>query len=99
MVYLIVILPPHTEPEFMNIIRISTNNVHIFQVLTSRSNIVYSVIEYTESEFEKRDIITVCRLVEQKLEEYAVLVKIIIYNSNIITIQEINSILDYYTYY
>ena len=99
MVYLIVILLLYTKPEFMNIMRISINNIYIFRVLTSRSNIIYSVVEYMEGEFERGDIIAVCRLVEQKLEEYAVLVKIIIYSSNIITIQEVNSILDYYVYY
>ena len=63
-VYLIVILLPYTEPEFINIMRISTNNIHIFRVLISQSNITYSVIEYTESKFERGDIITICRLVE-----------------------------------
>jgi superfamily II DNA helicase RecQ len=64
MVYLTVTLPSHVEPEFMNIIRISTNDIHMFRVPTSRPNIVYSVIEYTEGEFEKGDITAVCRLVE-----------------------------------
>ena len=98
-VYLIVTLLSYTEPEFINIIRISTNNVHIFRALISRSNITYSVIEYTEDEFEKGDITAVYRLVEQKLEEYTALVKIIIYSNSIVTTQKISSILDYYTYY
>jgi hypothetical protein len=31
MVYLIATLPPHAELEFINIIRISTNDVYMFQ--------------------------------------------------------------------
>ena len=99
MVYLTVTLPPHTEPEFMNIMRISTNDIHMFRALTSRPNITYSVIEYAEGEFERGDIIAVCRLVEQKLEEYTAPAKIIIYSSSIVTIQEVNSTLDYHAYY
>ena len=98
-VYLIVTLPSHAEPEFINIMIISTNDIHMFRAPTSRPNIIYSVIEYMEGEFEREDIITVYRLVEQKLEEYTILVKIIIYNSSIITIQEVNSILDCHVYY
>ena len=64
MVYLTVTLPLYTEPEFMNIMRISINDVHIFRVPISRPNIVYSVIEYIEGEFERGDIVAVCRLVE-----------------------------------
>ena len=64
MVYLTVTLPPHAEPEFMNIMRISTNDIHIFRAPTSRPNIAYSVVEYTEDEFEKGDITAVYRLVE-----------------------------------
>ncbi len=78
-------MPPHTEPEFINIIRISTNDVYMFRAPTSRPNITYSVVKYTEDKFKRGDIAAVCRLVEQKLEEYAALAKIIIYSSSIIT--------------
>jgi hypothetical protein len=64
MVYLIVTLPPHVELEFINIIRISTNDVHMFQALTSRVNIIYSIVEYMEDKFKRGDIIAVYRLVE-----------------------------------
>ena len=64
MVYLIVTLLLHAEPEFMNIMRISTNDVHMFRAPTSRPNIAYSVVEYAEGEFERGDIAAVCRLVE-----------------------------------
>ena len=63
-VYLTVTLSPHAEPEFINIMRISTNDIHMFRAPISRPNIIYSVIKYTESEFEREDIIAVCRLVE-----------------------------------
>jgi hypothetical protein len=99
MVYLIVILLLYIEPEFINIIRISTNNIYIFRSLISCPNIVYSVIKYKKNEFKRRDIIAVYRLVGNKLKEYPVPAKIIIYSSSITTIQEISSILDYYIYY
>ena len=84
-VYLTATLPPHTEPEFMNIMRIKADDVHIFRSSTSCLNITYSVIEYKEDKFKRRDITAVYRLVEQKLEEYAALAKIIIYSSSIVT--------------
>jgi hypothetical protein len=64
MVYLIVILVLYTKLEFMNIIRISTNDIYIFQVLTSCPNIIYSIVEYKEDKFRRRDIIVVYRLIE-----------------------------------
>jgi hypothetical protein len=84
-VYLIVMLLPHAEPEFMNIIRIKADDIHIFRSLTSRLNITYSVVKYKEDKLRRGDIIAVYRLIEQKLKEYAALVKIIIYSSSIIT--------------
>jgi hypothetical protein len=86
MVYLTATLPPYAKLEFINIIRISTNDVHMFQAPTSRANIIYSMVEYIKDEFKRGDIIAVYRLVEQKLEEYATPAKIIIYNSSIVTI-------------
>jgi len=83
----------------MNIMRIKGDDVYIFRSPTSRPNITYSVVKYKEDEFGRGDIIAVYRLVEQKLEEYAALAKIIIYSSSIITTQEVSSTLDYYTYY
>jgi superfamily II DNA helicase RecQ len=99
MVYLTATLPPHAEPEFINIMRISTNDVHMFRAPTSRANITYSVVEYAEDEFKRGDIAAVCRLVEQKLEEYAAPAKIIIYSSSIVTTQEVSSALDCHAYY
>jgi superfamily II DNA helicase RecQ len=99
MVYLIVTLPPHAEPEFMNIMRISTNDVHMFRSLTSRPNITYSVVKYKEDEFERGDITAICRLVGNKLKEYPALAKIIIYSSSIATTQEMSSALDCHAYY
>jgi len=46
---------------------------------------VYSIVKYKEDKFGRGDIIAVYRLVEQKSEEYTVLVKIIIYSSSIVT--------------
>ncbi|KAK6591435.1 DNA helicase [Botrytis cinerea] len=99
MVYLTATLPPHAEPEFMNIMRIKADDVHMFRSPTSRPNIAYSVVEYEEDEFGRGDIAAVCRLVEQKLEEYAAPAKIIIYSSSIITTQEVSRALDCHAYY
>ncbi|KAK6591426.1 hypothetical protein H4I95_12206 [Botrytis cinerea] len=68
-------------------------------VPTSRPNIAYSVVEYEEDEFGRGDIAAVCRLVEQKLEEYAAPAKIIVYSCSIITTQEVSSALDCHAYY
>ncbi|KAK6599319.1 hypothetical protein H4I96_08523 [Botrytis cinerea] len=99
MVYLTATLPPHVEAEFMNIMRIKADDVHMFRSPTSRPNIAYSVVEYEEDEFGRGDIAAVCRLVEQKLEEYAAPAKIIVYSCSIITTQEVSSALDCHAYY
>jgi hypothetical protein len=85
MVYLMATLLLHAEPEFINIMRIKADDVHMFWSLTSCLNIAYSVVEYEEDEFGSRDITAVCRLINDKLEEYPVPAKIIVYNSSIIT--------------
>jgi len=79
--------------------RIKADDVHIFRSPTSRPNIAYSVVEYEEDEFGRGDISAVCRLVEQKLEEYPAPAKIIIYSSSIVTTQEVSSALDCHAYY
>ncbi|KAF8850662.1 hypothetical protein BDZ45DRAFT_544810, partial [Acephala macrosclerotiorum] len=99
MIYLMTILPLHAELEFINIIKIRVENVHIFRVSISRSNIAYSVAEYEKNKFEKEDIIAVCRLIEEKLKEYFALTKIIIYSSSIVTTQKVNNTLNYHAYY
>jgi superfamily II DNA helicase RecQ len=81
-VYLTATLPPHAELEFMNIMRIKADDVYMFRAPTRRPNIVYSVAEYEEDEFRSGDIRAVCRLVEQRLEEYSAPAKIIIYSSS-----------------
>jgi hypothetical protein len=40
MVYLTATLPPHAEPEFMKIMRIPADDMHMFRSPTSRPNIV-----------------------------------------------------------
>jgi superfamily II DNA helicase RecQ len=64
MVYLTVTLLLYAELEFINIIRISINDVYMFRAFISRANIAYSVVEYAEDKFKRRDIVAVCRLVE-----------------------------------
>jgi hypothetical protein len=64
MVYLTVILLLYTELEFINIIRIKADDIHMFRSPTSRPNIAYSMIEYAEDKFGRGDISAICRLVE-----------------------------------
>ena len=99
MIYLTATLPPHAEPEFMNIMKIRAEDVHMFRAPTSRPNIAYSVAEYDEDEFGRGDIAAVCRLVEKKLEEYPAPAKIIIYSSSIVTTQEVSNALGCHAYY
>ena len=99
MVYLTATLPPHMEPEFMNIMKIRREDVHIFRAPTSRPNIAYSVVEYEEDDVGKGEIEAVCRLVEKKLEEYPTPAKIIVYSSSIITTQDLSEALNCHAYY
>ncbi len=75
----------YAELEFINIIRIKADDVHIFRSPTSRLNIAYSVVEYEEDEFRSGDITAVYRLINDKLEEYPAPAKIIVYSSSIAT--------------
>ncbi|KAK5279583.1 ATP-dependent DNA helicase sgs1, partial [Exophiala xenobiotica] len=99
MVYLTATLPPHMEPEFMNIMRIPAHDVHMFRSSTSRPNIAYSVVEYEEDESGQGNIRAVDQLVQKKLEEYPAPAKIIIYSSSIATTQEVSRALDCHAYY
>jgi len=99
MVYLTVTLSPYAEPEFMGIIRDNANDVHMFRAPTSRPNVAYSVVGYEVDEFGRGDITAVCRLVDDKLEEYPAPAKIIVYSSSIVTTQEVSSALDCHVYY
>jgi superfamily II DNA helicase RecQ len=64
MVYLTVTLPPHAEAEFINIMKVRADDVHVFRTPTSRPNIIYSVVEYEEDALGRGDIAAVRRLVE-----------------------------------
>jgi hypothetical protein len=57
-------LPLYAKLEFINIIRISTNDVYMFQAPTSQANIIYFIVEYMEDKFKKGDIIAVYRLIK-----------------------------------
>ncbi|KAH6676850.1 hypothetical protein B0J14DRAFT_441506, partial [Halenospora varia] len=82
-VYLMATLPLYAKPKFINIIKIRAKDVYMFQAPTSRPNIIYSIVEYKEDKFGRGDIIAVCKLVKEKLEEYPAPAKIIIYSSSI----------------
>lgn len=99
MVYLTATMPPRAEPEFMKIMRIQADEVHMFRSPTSRPNIAYSVVEYEEDELGRGAIAAACQLVEDKLEEYPAPAKIIVYSSRIVTTQEVSRALDCHAYY
>ncbi|KAF8847136.1 hypothetical protein BDZ45DRAFT_607871, partial [Acephala macrosclerotiorum] len=63
-IYLTTILPLYIEPEFINIIKIRVEDIHMFQVFINRFNIAYSVAKYEKNKFKKKNIIVVCRLIE-----------------------------------
>lgn len=79
--------------------KVRAEDVYIFRAPTSRPNITYSVVKSEADKFRRGDIIAVYKLVEEKLEQYPVLAKIIIYSSSIVTTQEVSSILDCHVYY
>jgi len=80
MVFLTVTLPLQIEAEFMGIIKVQPEDVHIFHTPTTRPNIAYSVFEHN-LDMDKTN--TVCQLVHEKLEQYLVPSKIIIYSRTI----------------
>jgi hypothetical protein len=59
-----------------------------FRAATTQPNIAYSVVEH---EAEVEEAVAVQELVEQKLRQYPAPTKIIIYSSNIDTIEEIGA--------
>lgn len=63
-IYLIIILLLYIELEFINIIRIKTNDIYIFRSPINRPNIVYSVVKYEENKFGRGDIIAICKLIK-----------------------------------
>jgi superfamily II DNA helicase RecQ len=94
-VFLTATLPPHRETEFMNIMKVRAEDVHIFRAPTSRPNIEYSVFEYDGEEEGE----AVCTLVQEKLHEYPAPAKIIVYSSDIERVQQLSQALDCHAYY
>ena len=95
-VFLIATLSPYIEPEFMRTMKVQPEDVHIFQAPITRPNIAYSVFEYNAS-VDETDAI--CRLVEEKLEQYVVLAKIIVYSRTIERTKELSQVLGCHEYY
>lgn len=83
-------------PEFIEIIKVEILADNIFCDSTSQRNIAYSVVEH-KGDIEETQ--AVHNLVAQKLEEYPVLAKIIIYSSSIEAIKELGKELEYPMYY
>jgi superfamily II DNA helicase RecQ len=96
MVYLTATLSPNSEREFIQIMKVQILPKQIFRAPTSRPNIAYSVVECAA---DTEETTYVQELVEQKLQQYPALAKIIIYSSSIDSIEEIGAKLGYYIYY
>jgi superfamily II DNA helicase RecQ len=96
MVYLTATLCPNEEEEFMQIMKVQIPSKQVFRAPTSRPNIAYSVVEY---EADVEELAAVQELVNQKLEQYPAPAKIIIYSSNIDTIDEIGAELGCHIYH
>jgi superfamily II DNA helicase RecQ/uncharacterized C2H2 Zn-finger protein len=85
LVYLTATLPPRDEGEFFKAMRIPTkggiptDEVRIFRAPTTRKNIAYQVHESGPD----AEIDAVCRVVREKLEQYAAPGKIIVYSSKV----------------
>ena len=80
----------------MGIIKIWPKDVHIFYIPTIWPNIVYSVFEH-DLDVDKTD--AVCQLVHEKLEQYLVPSKIIIYGRTIEQTKELSQALGCHKYY
>ncbi|OBT70708.1 hypothetical protein VF21_10275 [Pseudogymnoascus sp. 05NY08] len=96
MVFLTATLPKHTEPEFMQIMKIKPGEVQTFWGPTTQPNIAYSVHEYADESDETEAI---CQLVGEKLEQYAAPAKIIVYGGSIERTQELSKALGCHQYY
>jgi len=94
MVFLTATLPPHTEAEFMEIMKVRAEDVHKLRAPTTRANIAYSVVEYDNEQEE-----AVQQLVVRKLDEYAAPAKIVVYSSSIETTKALRDVLDCHAYY
>lgn len=96
MVYLTATLCPGEEQEFMQIMKVQIPQQQKFRGPTTRPNIAYSVVE---RKAEVEELTAIQELVEQKLEQYPAPAKIIIYSSNIDTIEEIGAQLGCHIYH
>ena len=94
MIFLTATLAPASEAEFFEIMRMDA--IRPIRGVTTRGNIRYSVVEY-EAEMEQSE--AVGRLIGQKLQQYPMPAKMIIYSNSIRTIQELGEQLGYPTYY
>ncbi|KFY69605.1 hypothetical protein V496_00099, partial [Pseudogymnoascus sp. VKM F-4515 (FW-2607)] len=89
-------LPNHTEPKFMRIMKIKPEEVQTFRGATTRRNIAYSVHKYAD---ESDETDAICKLVGEKLEQYAAPAKIIVYGGSIERTQELSKALGCHQYY
>ena len=80
----------------MKIMKVYPSNIYMFRAPMTCPNIVYSVLEYNT---KVKETDTICRLVQEKLEQYTAPAKIIVYSSTITRTKELSEVLGYYKYY
>jgi superfamily II DNA helicase RecQ len=88
-------LLPQDKEEFFHTIKIPKEYIYMFCRYTSRRNIQYQVYKVEE------EIVVgaICQLVAEKLEQYPVPSKIVVYSSSIDQTVEVGEVLGYPIYY
>jgi RecQ family ATP-dependent DNA helicase len=89
LIFLTATLPPRDEAEFFRVMHISAKDVRMFRAPTTRKNIQYQVRESGP----ESDIDVVCRVVQEKLEQYAAPGKIIVYSSKVTQAEKLGELL------
>lgn len=94
MIFLMATMSPASKAEFFEIMQMLP--VQAIRGPTTRPNITYSVFEYVEG-IDQVDAVS--QMIHQKLKQYPVPAKIIIYSSSIETIKELGERLGYPMYF
>ena len=95
-IYLTIILPPILQPTFLQTIGLNTQTITIYRdESTTRTNIIYQVLEYIRGILEK----VLIKLIAIKRRKYRLRAQIIIYYLTIDKIKRLIRLLQYLAYY
>jgi hypothetical protein len=81
-------LPPSDKAEFIEIMKVDIPSDYIFRAATSRPN-----IQYIESKYKGEEEEAIYCIVQEKLEEFLALGKIIVYSNSITTTKALSEVL------